>query len=53
MGCVLQGEMSESFVKECALRVLFQGRGQHASEGDNDSSSAVCRSGPIKQADLR
>ena len=37
MGCVLQGVMSESFVEECALRVLIKSRGEHG-RGDDHSS---------------
>ena len=35
MRCVLQGVMSESFVEECALRVLFKGRGEHGRGDDS------------------
>ena len=34
MGFVLQGVMSESFVYECALRVLFKGHGE-VGRGDD------------------
>jgi hypothetical protein len=43
VGCVLQGVMSEGFVEECALRVLFKGRGEHG-RGD-DSCGEVQRRG--------
>ena len=35
MGCVIQGEMRESLVYECALHVLFKGRGD---DGRGDDS---------------
>ena len=34
MGCVLQGVTSESFVYECALRVLIKG-GRNDGRGDD------------------
>ena len=43
MGCVLQGVTSESFVYECALRVLFKGHGE-VGRG-NDSCGEVQRRG--------
>ena len=43
MGCVLQGVTSESFVYECAPRVLFKGHGEDG-RGD-DSCGEVQRRG--------
>ena len=41
MGCVLQGVTSESFVYECALRVLFKGSGE---DGRGDDSCGEMQS---------
>ena len=43
MGCVLQGVMSESFVYECVLHILFKGHGEFG-RGD-DSCGEVQRRG--------
>ena len=43
MVCVLRGVISKSFVEECALRILFKGRGEHG-RGD-DSCGEVQRRG--------
>ena len=40
VGCVLQGVMSESFVYECALRVLFKG---HVEVGREMRVVVKCR----------
>ena len=37
MGCVLQVVMSESFVEECALSVLFKGRGEQHGRWDENT----------------
>ena len=49
VGCVLQGVMSESFVEELALRVLFKGRGEH---GRGDDSCGEVRRGPEHVAEM-
>ena len=44
---MLQGVMSESFVYECALRVLFK---SHGEDGRGDDSCEVQRRGGGEQA---
>ena len=45
MGCIIQGVTSESFVYECALRVLFKGRGNVGRGDDSDGHGEVHRPG--------
>jgi hypothetical protein len=45
VGCVLQGVTSESFVYECALRVLFKGHGDDRRGDDHCGEVTVQRRG--------
>ena len=45
MVCVLRGVISKSFVEECALRILFKGRGDDG-RGDDSCGEVQRRGGP-------